>query len=533
MSQRTNPSTAASTAGLLPDTAGIVLLAVVVGTVLVFGSLLGYALTPISLILASGVVAGLGVRVAATDRSRYLVVGVTVLWLAALTFTAGTIRLVLTQSQSGLIASLFASVVAAAALLGPFGVVSNTIRMYGHGAGGQVLRRYFIGTVILGLLVGGLSTLSLLQVVGVGFFIAPLPGAGDLLTLRNSLSARVTAAVIVYTAALFTVPWAVRSFPIEVFVPATALEQLTRVRGLIKTASWYALGLVFLYLIIAVLAGFALAAPRGLSGTRGDAVEFLFAFAVPIAHVGASQSAITAVASVTVLTIVGILILKRVRNLRSVSGAAVAEAVVPPAILFALVITATTLFSDQLPLSILEPQLAAFAVPGSPVYESLSGRPELILLGLGTLAILVSGVVLSLPAAIAVAPSGDESLAGLTASVASVTLLVVVTVFEGGSLTLILLGVVSSAVIWELGEYSTVAAGELRIAGDSAESPAGVTTLLSIHAVVTLCLAAIGAVVVIALETVAVSATLPLTVALPAVLATILGLTALMLLLTG
>lgn len=533
MSQRTKPSTAASTAGLLPDTVGIVLLAVIVGTVLVFASQLGYALGPVAVISASGVVAALGVRIAATDRSRNLVVGVTVLWLAALTFTGGTVRLVFTQLQSGIIASLLASVVAAGALLGPFGVVSNTIRMYGHGAGGRVLRRYLIGTVILGLLIGALSALSLLQVLGVAFLIAPLPAVGDLLTVLTSLSVRVTAAVIVYTAALFTVPWAARSFPVEILVPVTALEQLTRVRGLIKTASWYGLGLVFVYLIIAVLAAFALAAPSGLSGSRGDAVEFLLAVAVPIVRAGASQSVATAVASVTALTIVGILTLKRVRNFKSVSGAAVAEAVVPPAILFALVVSSTSLLSDQLPLAILETQLALLASPGSPVYKSLSGRPELILLSLGTLAILASGIVLSIPAAIAGASPGDESLVGLTASVVSVTLLVIVAVFEGGSLKLILLGVASAAVVWELGEYSTVAAGELGVAGETGGFPAGVATLLSIHAVVTLCLAVIGAAVVIALETVAVSATLPLTVALPAVLATIIGLTALMLLLTG
>lgn len=534
MSQRTKPSTAASTAGVLPDTVGIVLLAVVIGTVLVFGSQLGYALTPITVISASGVVAALGVRVAATGRSRNLVLGVTVLWLAALAFTGGTVLLVVSQIESGIIASVLSAVVAAAALLGPFGVVSNTVQMYGHGAGEQVLRQYLVGTAILGVFVGALSARSLLQVVGVAFFIAPLPASGDLVTILTSLSARAAAAVIVYTAALLTVPWAVRSFPVEVLVPVTALEQLTRVRGVIKTASWYGLGLVFVYLLIAVLAA-SLVAPSDLSGARRDAVEFLSAFADPIARAGASQSVVTAVASVTVLTIVGILTLKQVRTLGNISGAAVAEAVVPPVILFTLVVSATSLLSDQLPLAILETQLAAFASPDSLVYESLSGRPGLLLLSLGTIAILVNGIILLLPAAIAAAPSGDESLVGLTASVISVITFVTVAVFDGGSLKLIVFGVASSAIVWELGEYSTVAAGELRIAGDPGGSSAGVTTLLSIHAVVTLCLAVLGVAVVIGLKTVAISVTLPLplTVALPAVLATIIGLTALILLLTG
>lgn len=533
MSGQIKEGTGASTVGLLPDTIGVVLLGVVVGTILLFGSQLGYPLEPLALIAASGTAAALGVRTAATGRSRHLVVGVSTLWLSALAFTGGTVLLVVRNPSPGIVAALIVPVFASAALLGPFGVVSNTIRTYGQGAGSAVLRRYLIGTMILAVLVGGLGAVSLLQLLGAEVFLAPLPGAGEFLAVVDSLPARVTVAVVVYAGAVFTLPWVVRSFPAEVFVRATDLDRLTAVRRYAKTVSRYGVRLVFVYLLIAVLAGLALAAPDSVSGSQADVVDALLAVAVPITRAGASQTVVATVATVTLLTVVGIGTLRRLRDLSTVSGAAVAEVVVPPVILFAIVLGAVTVFSDQLPRGALETQLALFAAPDSLVYEFITGRLRLIFLGLGTLAILVSGLVLSLPVAIAGGTPGDESLTGLTASVISLTALVIVAVFEGESLGLILLGVGVAAIVWELGEYATVAAGELRLQGGAGGAPAGLPTLLSIHALVTLCVAAIGAGVVVGLTTVAVGVTLPLTVALSAVLATVLGLVALMLLLTG
>lgn len=533
MSGRTKAGTGASTIGLLPDTAGVVLLGIVAGTVLGFGSELGYSTEPMALIVASGVVAALGVRIAATGTSRNLVVGVTTLWLSALAFTGGTILVVVGQAPSGSAAVVVVPVVAAAALLGPFGVVSNTIRTYGQGAGSAVLRRYLIGTAILAGLVCALGAVSVLRLLGVEVVFAPLPGAGELLAVLDSLPARVTVAIVVYTGAFLTLPWAVRSFPAEVFVRVTDLGRLTAVRRSVASASRYGVRLVFAYLILAALGAVAMAAPENLSGWEAEAVEVLLAVAVPITRAGASRTAIVAVASATLVVVVAIAALGRLRDLGTVSGANVAEVVVPPAVLFLIVLAFWTGFADRLPLTTVETQLAAFVDPGSLVYEVITGRPWLVLLGLGTVAILASGLVLAIPVAIAGGIPGDESLTGIIASVTSLTALVIVAVFEGESLLLIVLGVGSVAVVWELGEYATVAAGELRSQDGSGTLPAGFTTLLSIHALVTLFVTVVGAVVVVGLTTVAVGATLPITAALPAVLATVVGLAALMLLLTG
>lgn len=533
MSGRTKAGTGASTIGLLPDTVGVVLLGVVTGTVLVFGSQLGYSTDSMALIVASGVAAALGVRIAATGRSRNLVVGVTTLWLSALAFTGGTVLVVAGQAASGIAAAVVVPVVAAAALLGPFGVVSNTIRTYGQGAGSAVLRRYLIGTVILAGLVCTLGAVSVFRLLGAEVVFAPLPGASERLAVLDSLPARVTVAIVVYTGAFLTLPWAVRSFPAEVFVRVTHLDRLTAVRRSVATVFRYGVRLVFAYMGVAALAAVALAAPDDLTGSADDAVDLLLAIAVPITRAGASRTAIITVTSATVLLVAGIVTLGRLRDLGTVSGANVAEAVVPPAILFLIVLGFWTGFADQLPLATVETQLAAFVDPGSLVYQVTTGRPWLVLLGLGTLAILASGLVLAVPVAIAGGIPGDESLTGIIASVASLTVLVIVAVFEGESLLLIVLGVGSVAVVWELGEYATVAAGELRSQGRSSTLPAGFATLLSIHALVTLFVAAVGAAVVVGLTTVAVGATLPITAALPAILATVVGLAALMLLLTG
>lgn len=533
MSRRMKAGTKASTVGLLPDTVGFVLLGVVVGTLLVFGTQLGYPIEALALIAASGITAALGVRIAATERSRNLVVGVPLLWLSALGYTGGTVLLLVHHPPPGAMAALARVAVASAGLLAPFGVVSNTVQTYGQGAGSAVLRRYLVGTVVLVLLVAGLGAVSVLQVLGADVVFAPLPGAEEVLAVFRSLPARVTVALVVYTAAVLTFPWLVRSFPAEVFVPVTDLNRLTAVREFAETVSRYGLGLVSVYLVVSMLAAFALAVPDDLSGSRADAVEFLLAVTVPVTRAGASQTVVTAVAAVTGLVVVGVITLGRLRDLRSVSGAAIAEAVVPPAILFALVAGSATVLAGRIPVGPLERQLALFAAPGSPVYEIITGRLRLVLLGLGTLAILVSGLVLALPVVIAGATPGDESLAGLTASVVSLATLVVIAIFEGTSLALVLVGVAGAAVVWELGEYATVAAGELRTPSRAGGFPAGFTTLLSIHAIVTLCIAVTGAAVAVALTTVAIGVTLPLVVALPAVVATVAGLAALMLLLTG
>lgn len=533
MSGHTKAGTGASTAGLLPDTVGIVLLATVAGTILVYGSQFGYSIRPLALVVASGIAAALGVRIAAAERSGHLVVGITILWLSALAFTGGTALLVIRQASSGIFATAPVPVVASAALLGPFGIVSNTIRTYGHGTGSAILRRYLIGTVLLTILVGGFGTVTFLRLLGVELILAPLPGASELLSILESLPARVAIATIVYTGAFLTLPRAIRSFPVEAFIRVNHLDQLTAFRQSVKTVSRVGVQLVFVYLIVGVVTLVASAAPADLSASQGGAVDALLAFTEPITRAGASQTPLIAVALPTIIVVVGLISLGWLRDLGTVSGAAVAESVLPPVILFALVLGVATAFADQLPLTAVEPQLAAVADPGSPVYELITGSPRLILLGLGTLAVLTSGLVLSIPVALAGAAPGDESLVGIIASVVSLTVLVVVAVFQGGSLGLILLGVGGAAIVWELGEYATVAVGELQSQDESKTLPAGFMTLLSVHALVTLCVTAIGAAVAIGLTMAAVSATLPLVVALPAVLATVIGLAALMLLLTG
>lgn len=533
MSKQTKAGTAASTAGLLPDTVGIVLLGVVTGAVFTYGAQFGYPTRPLALIAASGVAAALGVRIAAAERSQHLVVGVTILWFSALAFTAGTVLLVLRQAPSETVPAIIVLVVASAALLGPFGIVSNTIRTYGHGAGSAILRRYLMGTILLAALVGGFGLLSLVQLLGIEFFLAPLPGASELLSVLDSLLARVLVATLVYAGAFFVLPWIVRSFPLEVFVRVTDLDRLATVHQRARTISYYGKLLVSVYLLIAVPAAIIGTYPRVVSEAEGEAISLLLALAEPITQAGASRTAIITVASATTVIVLALLLLEWLRDLGTVSGATVAETVLPPAILFGVVVGFGTMFADQLPLTMIEPQLATVADPGSPVYELITGSPRLLLLGLGTLAILISGLVLSIPVAIAGAAPGDESLTGIIASVTSLTALVIVAVLKQEPLALILVGVGGTAIVWELGEYTIVAVGELRTHGPSSTLPAGFSTLLSIHMLVTLAVTAIGALTVVGLTTVAVGVTLPLTTALAAVFATVVGLAALMLLLTG
>jgi hypothetical protein len=496
-------------------------------TIVVLGWRLGYA--PLALVALSlaGIGAALGVRNAA-GNDRFAVVGVVPLWLAALAFTGLTGLLV---SDSG--SAFGALAVAGAALLGPFGIVGNTVRSYGEGTGRTLLGRYLVGTLVL----AGLVILYAALLAGVftgaldAFGVGVGEGVGAL--LPSDLGGRVILAFVLYPTLLYLSYRASDRFPAAVFVPFREFDRVESVRARVDRA--YSLGRWLLVGLAAVTAiGYAARfSASGTDDSSAGAVETLGDAALGIVGVATARPLLGLGLFALLLALSVLVGIYVVREYGTASATALTQTVGPPLSFVVGVIVFTVLFGGFLPLETLEAVAGALLVSGSPVHQLLVEYPSLLVLTLSTAAILASAVVFSVPTALAAGPAIDESLAGLAAGVLALVVVVLAAVVAGEPAVVIVLGVAVVAVVWELGEYATVAAGELRTASTDSSLPAGFATLSSIHAAASGGVAVVGAVVAVTLATVAGAASLPSGFALLAVIASVLGLAGLVVLLTG
>jgi hypothetical protein len=491
---------------LLPDVPGAVLCTLVSAGLVTLGVALGYGAGALAVLCGTGAVGALGVRLAA-DGERGAV-GVALLWVAAFVFAAVT-TVLMGQSASGFRSLLAALAVGSAALLAPFAVLGSTVRLYGHGAGRQVTRRYLLGTLLLSgaavaLLVGT-------RVWGLGW--DALPPAVTYSLVSGSLVRQTVVAVLVYAAALAVTVRAARSVPMAVFVESTAFDRVRRAREQVDVVSNRGRQVLGGYVAVAaVLVVFA-------SG-EGPLSEP----ARSVLQVATAPPLVAAVATPTAL-LAGVLVVAwLLRSVGRLSRRAVAEVLVPPAAVTALAAVVATV------------------VPG-PVGGTLDGvvRPDLfesflrdvslgVFAGLLAVLFLASAVVFAVPTLVAGQRLGDNSLAGVASATLAVVLVVVVAVLAGRGLVVVA-GVALAVVLWEFGEFVTVASGEL--ATPSAGLPDGFGRLASVHAVATLVVAA-GATLLAALVfAVATGSALSTTAGAVAILVAGVGIAALTLLLSG
>lgn len=502
------------------------LTSLVVATVLLLGVRLGYPPVSLAVLCLAGVGAALGVRNAATT-DRLAVVGVLPLWLAALVFTGVTASL-LGSAPSPTHVTV---AIAAGALLGPFGVVGNTVRTYGEGTGRTLLGRYLTGTLVLAGLVAVYGLLLATLSAGLSNLGGSVGGGlGSL--LPEELAARVLYGVVLYPAVLLLVSAASDRFPAEVFVPFDDLDRVEQVRSRVDAVvrgGWQVLGGLGLVLAVGVGAR-VLRDPGDSSEGAAETVE-----TVTLGIVGVATARPLLGLAVVSCALLGLVVLSLyvLREHGTASATVLTQTVGPPLALVVGVVALTTVFAGQIPMNQLSAVVEGILADGSSLSDLLTTYPSLLVLVLSTLAILVSAVVFSVPTTLAAGPAIDDSLAGLGAGVLALLLFVLAAVLGGEPGLVIVAGVAVIAVVWELGEYATVAAGELRTPSRGSGLPPDFGSLTSIHAVASLAVAAVGVLLAGGIAAIAGAATLPNSFALLAVIASALGLAGLVLLLTG
>jgi hypothetical protein len=458
----------------LPDRVGFALLALVTGVVVTLGASLGFGAVDLLVLCALGTAGAFSVRERTAGQRLWGVGGVTLLWVVALGFVV-LLALLVTQSFA-----LFgnpipvALVTAAAALLAPFGVLGSTVRLYGHGAGQGVLGRYLRGTVLLvGIAVALLAGTLLWSFVTDAVVVS---ASADGVPELPAMLGQVLVAVVVYALALVVGIRVVRQFPAAVLVPPTGFARVERARATAETVYRRArLGLLVSVVLVFVM----------IAGQRPSARPVRRAL-----YLATLPSVVTLIAGVVVVLALGLTALWLLRQAGGLTDRRIAEIVVPPVVFTLLVGLVSGLFTDAMNQAV-ERQLARVFGPRAGIYEFLAGQSLTVLLVLLALALLCSAVVLSVPTLVAAQWLGDESLAGVASSVLALVALLGVTLATEQGGAVVVVGVVAAAVVWELGEYTTVAAGELGTEG--APLPGGFGRLASVHTVVTLVVALGGA----------------------------------------
>jgi hypothetical protein len=498
--------TEATTAGLLPDGPGLAVLGLVTVGIVALGVALGYGIVPLALLCGTGALGALGVRVATREgRSG---AGVALLWVAAFAFAALSVVL-MGQSDSGFASLLAALCVASAALLAPFAVLGSTVRLYGHGAGRRVVRRYVLGTLLLGGIAVALLVGSRLW--SLGWDILP-PALTESLG-SGSLAAQVATAVVVYGATLVVGVRVARALPMAVVVEPGAFDRVLRAREVVERGYYYGLRALAIYVVTAQVGLLVLAG----SASETEALRTILRATAP-------QSVVAAVGTVTAVLAGVFVVLWLLRSVGGLTRAGVASVVLPSVATGVLAVVVSTTaagptgsFVDRF----VEPSVVeSFLVDVSPW----------VFVGLLAVLFLACAFVFGVPTLVAGQGLGDESLAGVASAGAAVVLVVVVAVLAGRGLVVVA-GVALATVVWEFGEFATVASGEL--AAPSTGLPDGFGRLASVHAVATLAVTG-GAVVFATLVFVTATASaLSTTVGAVVVVLTGVGIAALTLLLNG
>lgn len=509
---RTAVETQVSAVGSLPDAVGLVLVVVVSAGLVGLGRTLGY---PASLLLALcllGTTVALGLRTATREKTTHVVAGVTLLWTSALASVAVT-GLLVGQHATSTQTIVTALVVSGATLLGPFAIISSTLPTE-HRTGQDVLRRYVLGTVVLLGFVVLAGITALVRDVGWSLVTALLPALGS---ESDSLVQRAVVALAVYAIFLWLVGKASRSLPAAVFVSPAEFDRIETVQSSVERVSRWGKR---------VLAGYGLlvlAAVLVRVGTTTDtSIEALVRLLVRAGSIAVLVWAVALGIWLLALALGCVFVLRWVGSL---TPDALAESVVPPAIIFVLVGVPSLLVGEQGINALADAHLEVTGAP-LPLYGVLTSWPSVAPLVVCSIALLCCAAVLSIPAGLSGTGPNDESLAGITASVLALATVVVIAVVADASFAGIALGVTLAAIVWEFGEYATVASGELG-AQTPDSLPNGLSTLATIHALVTV-LVALAGLAVASVFVVVATPSVPVTVAVLAAIVSTLGLAALL-----
>lgn len=487
--KKKRPTSAHAQDGTLPAAVAVVLFVLASGTVVGLARQMGVEMSAIGLALAAGVIAGGGVRIAISnqDRGIWIAIAVCVLWAGSLTFVGG-LAVGLSQSVIGFqpLASAFTAI--SVAFLVPYGIVGGATQRFGRGAATYALRRYAIGTGVLSVMVVFLALASQFN-TGVDTAVTVLSQVRvpTGVPLDNEI-VRMWVNCGLMIASVIASRQIISRIPLEVFVGVDGVSTVTTVRRSTRKAGTY----ILLALLIAPFVGTVL--------SEADLpVTYLPVDRLAELILGLSAGVFTTTFASVVGVVSGtIVVVKLLKTITNINPRAVVEYVIPPLIVATGGYLVVSTFSEQI--AELTTDSTTELIPGLTVQRLVqsiqspyAGNPELpivLTLALVVVALIVSAVVLLLPSLLVTGMSSGRrgSLVGVASAASGLAVLVITAAATGAGTGLVIGGVVGAVVVWEFGEYSLVAAGELTAKMNQTRgqvtSAAGIGKLLTVHGVI-------------------------------------------------
>lgn len=466
--RREEQNTRASTLGAVPFSITLLLLGIALAVIYLVGSTVGFPSHLIAIAFGAGLLAAAGVRIARYQSSARLVAGITVLWTAAMLSAAATSLLIFATIDAGG-SVILAVILAPAAVIVAFGIFGSTLKSFGQGVSRTVLSRYFFGTLVLAGISIGVAVLSSSQTVAVVDVVATtIPAYGSSVSDGGTyVQAGVT--ITTLTVFLLIVRQAVHAIPFEVFVSAREMDRAEVMEHRWTRAYQGGFAVTGLYTLVLITH----------SVVSGSDYTDTASILQTIVEIGATSAFHSFIVVSTVILVLLLGLFRMSQRLPNISGASVSEILVPPLIIVTVAGIGTIPFDAQL-------QMALSNASSTPIPGFILNHTLVAVLLLLTATFLATAAVLAIPTILAGVGTGDTSLIGITSAVAGLTVIVLVAVVAGQPYAVIIPGVVATGVIWDLGEFTTVAVGETRAQTPNEPLPDGFNSLTSVHLVGTI-----------------------------------------------
>jgi hypothetical protein len=473
----TRGTTDATQIGYLQLRTAIILLLIASGTILITANAVNTSLTGVGLVLVSGVIATMGLRLT-TNYNTYLTVTSTLsLWVSGFVFIGG-IGLITPTTQS--VHELL--IIPIGALLTTFGILGNTIEQFGEGVSKQAMKEYFFGVIVLSFLLiiaAGGKILSPTILSSGGEVLAGISGQNT-----ENVFGQGVIAIFVYGLVLWVVKHTVKTAPLELLFTGNNYEKITRINSLEHKLYEAGLFVIGVYLLT-VVGGYI-----AYSQTNHVAGELLRGVVSVTASVEMLLFFVT-IMTVLIAGWVGSAVIGRVVDINTERMIGV---MLPPVIVTITAVVIGDGFGGMIRTQ-LKGTGVSDAIASNDVISALyTDELSLLLLGVVGCVLLVNAVVFSLPSLISGLGAVKSPISGVITACIGITLVVVGGVIGGSGGSVVLGGVLTTMFVWSVGEHSVVATGELKPVGVSVTefNPEGLTRITTLHGMIVLAVGCVG-----------------------------------------
>lgn len=431
--------------GSLPVNIGVLLLGIAGVVTAYITNELTVPLAVTSVVFASGTIAAIGVRFEDTSSINPVNIGVLSLGVGGIGYVAA-FAVGFTMNAYSEMPMYIAPVILSCVFLIPVGIISNTLQSFGYGQGKEIVMKYTISVVLIGVLTmiaGIVNVAGLIPVQSVTSASAPGAIQGS---NTPTIVLRVFGVIMLSAGALYLFKALINRFPLSVFFPITGIDTVTTIRE--KTSSIVDIGLrvIGIYVLLCLAWG----------GTFIVQQQFQPVF----------RSVIQATSTVEVLYVLGVcnamllalLVLKRlVVYLSQVTQQDLLGIGVFPIISLLGVLIATQFYQAEI-----ITQAETIPIVSPLVVTAVERYPVMVLLGAVTVVAVIPVGLYTTPTTVARIRTGHKSLTGVIVTIVGLTGLGLISVLSWQTATPILLAVIGSLVIWGVSEYTITAIGELQ-----------------------------------------------------------------------